>query len=126
MYNFNKWHYTGGTGTKVTNWSRDSSNLQKRFLISQLEKYRDNQSYREKCNEDLQKLEPAIDLVSLFRMNLAKHSTPGKSSTVLSAPGYGRVNGALGAIDYELEHRGGSVEISNRREVADLLRSILR
>ena len=64
-------------------------------------------------------------MTELFRMNLAKHSAPGKDRVIPRAPGYGRINRWCGAMDYELIEKDGYYTTMNRRDIADALRKTL-
>lgn len=91
----------------------------------QLEKYRDDQSFRDEVDYCWSQLEPFYRMIELYRMNLAKHVAPGKSNAIPMAPGYGRINMLCGALDYELIIDRNSYELLNRRDVADKLRGVL-
>lgn len=70
-------------------------------------------------------MKPAYEMVSAIRMNLAKHEVQGKPSLVVRAPGYGRINGICGALDFELDLGDGAYRLLNRRDIAETLRKVV-
>lgn len=68
-------------------------------------------------------LRPAYEALELFRINLAKHKAPGKENILSDFPGYGRINGFCGALDFSLTGRDGTDRTMSRRDIADLLRA---
>lgn len=91
----------------------------------QLIRYRNDHQYREEIERTWTKLEPSYRLIELFRINLAKHCSPGKDGVVPRAPGYGRINQWCGAMDYDLIDKEGHYRSLNRRDIADSLRKVL-
>ncbi|WP_143703960.1 MULTISPECIES: hypothetical protein [Luteimonas] len=103
----------------------DDLNLSLDFQRRMLERYRDDAVFRDEIEDAWATLEPIFMMVVLFRMNLAKHSAPGRKRSFPSAPGYGRINRWCGALDYELLDQDGHYSTMNRRDIADALRSTL-
>lgn len=125
-FQFNKLFQNGGVDLKVTSLPDDDPiNLTVGVRKRQLLHYKDDESYRSKIDETWEKIELVYRMTELFRMNLAKHNAPGKDSAILRAPGYGRVNGWCGAIDYELIEENGFYTTMNRRDIAVALRAAL-
>jgi hypothetical protein len=126
-YNFSKLFKNGGIDLKLKSLAdnEDDMNIALQARRRQLEKYRDDQSFRDEVEYCWVQLEPVYRLVELFRMSLAKHAAPGKSNAIPRAAGYGRINMLCGALDYELLLDRDSYELLNRRDVADNLREAL-
>lgn len=126
-FQFDKLHKNGGVDLKVASLPDDDPiNLTIEVRKDQLMRYKDDEAYRKSIDEVWGQLEPVYRMTELFRMNLAKHSAPGKDGIIPRAPGYGRINRWCGAIDYELIHRDGFYTTLNRRDIADALRAILK
>lgn len=124
-FQFNKLYKNGGVDLKVANLSDDDPiNLTIEVRKKQLVRYKDDESYRSSIEETWEKIEPVYRMTELFRMNLAKHSAPGKDGVIPRAPGYGRINKWCGAMDYELIDKNDFYTIMNRRDIADTLRTI--
>jgi len=116
----------GGIGLKLADLPADDDlNLSVDFQRRMLERYRDDEGFRESIEEAWSVLEPVFKMVELFRMNLAKHSAPGSKRAYRRAPGYGRINRWCGAMDYELIDKAGFYYTMNRRDIADALRAAL-
>lgn len=125
-FQFNKLYQSGGVDLKVASLGDDDPiNLTIEVRKNQLIRYKDDDVYRASIEETWGKIEPIYRMTELFRMNLAKHSAPGKDGVIPRAPGYGRINRWCGAMDYELIEKGGSYTTMNRRDIADALRTTL-
>lgn len=125
-FQFEKLRQNGGIEPKLESMPGDEPlNATLEIRKRQLARYKDDQAYREKIESTWAKLEPVYRLTELFRMNLAKHCAPGKDGVVPRAPGYGRINRWCGAMDYELIDRESYYAFLNRRDIADVLRSVL-
>lgn len=125
-YEFSKLFKNGGIELKLKKLSTDDEmNITLLDRRKQLEKYGEDQSFRNEIEYCWEQLEPVYRMVELFRMNMAKHAAPGKSNAIPMAPGYGRINMLCGALDYELIIDRNSYELLNRRDVADNLRNVL-
>lgn len=124
-YDFSNLHKNGGIDLKLKSLVDDDLNITLHDRRRQLEKYRDDKSFRDEVENCWIQLEPVYRLVELYRMNMAKHQAPGKSNAIPMAPGYGRINMLCGALDYELLLDRESYELLNRRDVADSLREAL-
>ena len=96
-----------------------SQNARKR----QLERYAKEDSYRTRCDEEWKIFEASFLAVELLRMNLAKHSAPGKDNLIPRAPGYGRINMQCGAMDFEVIDRARGYSFLSRRDIAEALRA---
>ncbi|NNJ13751.1 hypothetical protein EKD04_025840 [Chloroflexales bacterium ZM16-3] len=122
-FNVRKWHENGGIREKIKHLSDgDELNLAKNIRRRQLQAYSENKEMRDMLDAQWLTIEPVYRAVELYRMNLAKHTAPGKESIVPRAPGYGRINMLCGAMDYELASKDGTYTIINRRDLADALR----
>ncbi|WP_025718370.1 hypothetical protein [Paenibacillus sp. 1-18] len=125
-YEFSKLHKNGGIDLKLKSLNSDDyMNITLQDRRKQLEKYRDDQSFRDEVEYCWGQLEPVYRMIELYRINMAKHAAPGKSNAIPMAPGYGRINMLCGALDYELIVDRDSYELLNRRDVADNLREAL-
>lgn len=126
-YEFEKLRQNGGIELKLENMPDDDPlNLTIEIRRQQLLRYKDDPSYRAKIDEVWSKIEPIYRMIELFRMNLAKHSAPGRDGVVPRAPGYGRINRWCGAMDYELIDRDGNYSFLNRRDIAEALRAVVK
>ena len=125
-FHFNKLFINGGIELKIDGMPDDDPvNITLETRKSQLMRYKDDSKYRIEIDKTWDRIEPVYRMVELYRMNLAKHSAPGKDNAVPRAPGYGRINKWCGTMDYELIQKDGSYTIMNRRDIADALREIL-
>ncbi len=126
-FQLNKLYKNGGIESKIDSLEDDDpANLTLEIRIEQLKKYKEDSTYRNLIETTWAKIEPIYRMVELFRINLAKHSAPGKDNAIPRAPGYGRINRWCGALDYELINSNGSYEYLNRRDIADSLRAALK
>lgn len=124
LYNYRKWHGAGGLDTIIANLgSEDEPNFTKDVKRRQLERYRNDESFRKRADSEWALFEPVYRTVELLRMNLAKHAAPGKDSMLPRAPGYGRINMFCGALDFEAVDKDGSYYLLSRRDIADGLRT---
>lgn len=73
---------------------------------------------------DVQRVKHAYDLCEELRMNLAKHQAAGKGNIIPPAPGYGRIDGACGALNFDLVRRDGSFMLASRRDLAEAIRDL--
>lgn len=127
-YQFEKWLNNGGIKQKIASLNElegNIPNLTQNVRKRQLEKFKEDPSYRESINFVWDVIEPAYKLVELYRINLAKHSAPGKGNMIPRAPGYGRINMFCGSMNYELTMRTGEYTVICRRDIADCLRNCL-
>jgi hypothetical protein len=70
-------------------------------------------------------MENVFRMTEGIRINLAKHEALGKSNVVVRAPGYSRINGLCGALDFELDMGAdNSYQLINRRDIAEALRRV--
>jgi hypothetical protein len=126
-FQFTRLRDNGGVDLKLSSLPDDDpSNLTVEFRRKQLEQFRSDSGYRDRIETTWAKIEPVYRLTELFRINLAKHTAPGKDTTIPRAPGYGRINRWCGAMDYELIDQDGYYSFINRRDVADTLRAALK
>ena len=124
VYNYKKWHDNGGIAQAIENLSGDDPlNMTKNVRKRQLERYHDDSEYRERSDREWELFRPIFRLIELMRMNLAKHAAPGKASVMPRAPGYGRINGLCGAMDYEVVDKDNNYYTLNRRDLAERLRA---
>ncbi len=122
-YKYRKWHSNGGLTQAIENIGDDDPfNMTKSVRKKQLERYRDDVTFREQSDQQWTLFEPVFRIVELLRINLAKHAAPGKDSVMPRAPGYGRINMTCGAMDFEVVDRNESYCMLNRRDVAEKLR----
>jgi hypothetical protein len=110
----------------IHNNEQEEDNIVKMIRKKQIEKFKDNISYREKIESDWLILEPLYRDVELLRMNLAKHVPPGKNKIYSPMPGYGRINFITGSIDFEVISSDKEIFSINRRYIADHLRIRLK
>jgi hypothetical protein len=126
-YQFEKLRQNGGIEPKIESMpAEDPINYTIEARKRQLLRFKDDSKYRELVESTWVALEPTYRMTELFRMNLAKHCAPGKDGIIPRAPGYGRINGWCGAIDFELIEKNGYYSILNRRDIADALRNAIQ
>jgi hypothetical protein len=127
-YHFEKWFGNGGIKQKIDSLEQsedDIPNLTQDIRKRQLVRFQEDTSYRENIDYVWSVLEPAYKAIELYRMNLAKHSAPGKGNVIPRAPGYGRINTFCGSMNYELTIRTGEYTVLCRRDIADCLRDCI-
>ncbi|NWL87474.1 hypothetical protein DMN77_07640 [Paenibacillus sp. 79R4] len=92
-YDFSKLFKNAGIELKLKSLAdnEDHMNLTLHARRRQLEKFRDDQFFRDEVEYCWVQLEPIYKLVELYRMNMAKYAAPGKSNAIPIAPGYGEL-----------------------------------
>lgn len=125
-FQFKKLKDNGGIDSKLAHMEEKyDDNLTSDVLKRQLARYKVDEVYQEEIELVWSKIELVYRMVELFRMNLAKHCSPGKEGVLPRAPGYGRINMWCGAMDYELINKEEMYSVMNRRDIADFLRKQL-
>jgi len=125
-YQFNKLFINGGIDLKIRDMPDDDLiNLTIETRKTQLTRYKEDPKYRKEIDDAWDKIEPVYRMIELYRINLSKHSAPGKDSVMPRAPGYGRINKCCGSMDCELIQKDNSYTVMNRRDIADALRKVL-
>ena len=69
-------------------------------------------------------IEPVFRRVESLRITLAKHEIPKANGLVAFAPGYGRIDYLTGSIYWQIDLKDNTVDVINRRAVADELRRV--
>jgi hypothetical protein len=125
IYNLRKWFAASAIDTMIGNLKSEDDEFHVLTGIRrrQLEQYRDDEAFRKRIEDEWTIFEPVYRKIELVRMNLAKHSAPGKDSMLTRAPGYGRIDMTCGSIYYAVVDRDGNNYLVSRRELADDLRS---
>jgi len=118
------WKDSGALDQMLGRVQSDTHNLGALMRSQHIEWVRDYPKAVDKMHEYQELLEPVYKMTSSIRMNLAKHEVQGKPNIVLRAPGYGRINGLCGALDFELDLGDNSYRLINRRDIAEALRSV--
>ncbi|MCY1034664.1 hypothetical protein OV207_24650 [Corallococcus sp. BB11-1] len=127
IYSYKKWHKNGGINVVLEKLGTDDDiNFTRDVKKQQLERYRDDDAFRNKSNDEWDHFEPVFRMIELLRMNLAKHAAPGNDSMYARAPGYGRINMWCGAMDFEVVDKEGNYQHMNRRNLADALRAAFK
>jgi hypothetical protein len=125
-FDFASLYKNGGVDLKLKSINNeDEMNFTLQARKRQLTKYRDDKLFRVSIDDCWNKIEPVYRIVELYRMNLAKHTAPGKKNVIPMAPGYGRINMRCGSLDNELIFDKDNYELLNRRDIADRLRDVL-
>jgi hypothetical protein len=119
-----KWNESGAIPEMLRRLERDEHNLGALMKSRHLERIRDDQPFVRKMESHLDAMEPVFRMTESIRINLAKHEVPGQSNVVVRAPGYGRINGHCGALDFELDVGDDSYQFINRRDIAEALRRV--
>jgi len=118
------WKESGALNEMLKRVNNDEHNLGALMRARHIEWVIDDDGaigYLERCESAIR---PIFDVTSAIRINLAKHEVKGKPNVVVRAPGYGRINGLCGALDYELDLGDGAFQFLNRRDIAEMLRKI--
>jgi hypothetical protein len=125
-YEFQKLLDNSGIDSKLNSMKNvGQENMVVDVRKEQLRRFRDELHFRKEINDAWDCIEPVYRIVELFRMNLAKHSAPGRNGVIPRSPGYGRINMWCGAMDFELVHKEGHYSTLNRRDIADMLRACI-
>jgi hypothetical protein len=74
--------------------------------------------------DDRAKMNGVFKKAERLRMNLAKHEQLHGGPQIPRAPGYGRINGLCGALDYMVHENGNNYIIINRRDLAEEIRRV--
>ncbi len=119
-----KWKESGAISEMLKRLERDEHNLGALMKSRHLERVRDEPSFVAKMTAHLDAMEHVFRMTEGIRINLAKHEAPGKPNVAIRAPGYGRINGLCGALDFELDVGDNSYQLINRRDIAEALRRV--
>jgi hypothetical protein len=119
-----KWKESGAIPEMLKRLERKDHSLGALMKSRHLERVRDDPSFVAKMTSHLDAMENVLRMTEGIRINLAKHEVPGKSNVVVRAPGYGRINGLCGALDFELDMGDNSYQLINRRDIAEALRRV--
>ena len=118
------WKKSGALNQMIRRVQSDDHNLSALIRSRHVEWVRDDPSAICKMHDYQELLEPVYKMTSAIRMNLAKHEVQGKPNIVVRAPGYGRINGFCGALDFELDLGDNHYRLINRRDIAEALRNV--
>lgn len=119
-----KWKENGAIPEMLKRLERDEPNLGALMKSRHLERARDDPSFLMKMSLHVQTMETVFRMTEAIRINLAKHEVPGKSNVTVRAPGYGRINGLCGALDFQLDLGDDKYQLINRRDIAEALRRV--
>lgn len=114
----------GALGYYVENHAKDELNLAARIRADHAVSMRDDPTFEGLLLAHKELLEPVFRMTETIRITLAKHELPGKSHKVPRSPGYARIDGFCGAMNFEITEAGDSFYFLNRRQIADALRAI--
>jgi len=81
-------------------------------------------AFVERLRDSFALLEPIFRRIEAVRVTLAKHEIPKARGLVAFAPGYGRIDSFTGSIYWQIDLKDGTVDVINRRSIADDLRSL--
>jgi hypothetical protein len=107
LRNLSKWEKCGGLNQAIANLAQtEDSNVSARMRKHQIERYRDDATFRHRSEAEWARFEPVFNCLDLLRINLAKHVNAGKN-TIASAPGYARIHPECGSMCYEIRDKEG-------------------
>lgn|SRR5574337_19514 len=118
------WKENGAIDGMLERLQNDTHNLGAFMRTRHLERVRDDPEFIRTMDAQLNSVEGVFRMTESIRINLAKHEVRGKANVVVRAPGYGRINGHCGALDFELDMGDNSYQLINRRDIAEALRRL--
>lgn len=119
-----RWKDAGALDQMLARLKEDRHNLGASMKARHIEQARDKDGFVALMKNQAASLEPVFRMTETIRINLAKHEVQGKPNLPVRAPGYGRINGLCGALDFELDTGDNTYEIINRRDIAEALRKV--
>lgn len=119
-----KWKENGAIPGILRRLDSDDHNLGALMKRRHIERTRDDPEFVRRMNAHLDALSPVYRMTEAIRINLAKHEVRGKPNMPVRAPGYGRINGLCGALDFDLDTGDNTYQFINRRDIAEALRRI--
>jgi hypothetical protein len=78
----------------------------------------------DKIKADLRLIHIAYSRLEAIRVFMAKHQIVGKPKSIAFMPGYGRINGECGSLEYQLENEAYIIGNISRRDIADEIRAL--
>jgi hypothetical protein len=118
------WKESGAIDGMLQRLKNDTHNLGAFMRTRHLERARDNPEFIRIMDAQLNAVEGVFRMTESIRINLAKHEVRGRANVIVRAPGYGRINGHCGALDFELDMGDNSYQLINRRDIAEALRRL--
>ena len=119
-----KWKESGAIPEMLRRLENNDHNLGALMKSRHLERTRDEPEFYVEMTKHFDAMEHVFRMTESIRVNLAKHEIPGKPNSVVRAPGYGRINGHCGALDFDLDMGDNSYQFINRRDIAEALRRV--
>lgn len=119
-----KWKENGAVPEMLGRLEGDEHSLGALMKSRHVERVRDDPSFLLKMEGHMIAVEQVFRMTEGLRINLAKHEVPGKANVPVRAPGYGRINGHCGALDFQLDLGDNSYGLLNRRDIAEAIRRI--
>ncbi|CAM3053805.1 hypothetical protein CFR75_15605 [Komagataeibacter xylinus] len=119
-----KWKDEGKLDEQIARFSKIDNSLVDHMQFEHIERMKTDANFYEKVKSDRKKIFPLINMIDNLRVNLAKHEVKGERDMRPRAPGYGRINGYCGALDFEVDIGDGSYHVMNRRDIADAIREL--
>ncbi|PIP90599.1 MAG: hypothetical protein COW01_09860 [Bdellovibrionales bacterium CG12_big_fil_rev_8_21_14_0_65_38_15] len=99
-------------------------NLSTSSLAKDAKRIKEDKAFSERTKASMETVDGLWRLVHSFRINLAKHEIPGEKNKFHHFPGYGRINGSCGALDFEISQNKDHFRTLNRRDIAEMLRAL--
>ncbi len=119
-----RWRESGAIPEMLRRLEGNDHNLGALMKSRHLERTRDDQGFVARMTAHLEAMEHVFRMTEAIRVNLAKHEVQGRPNSVVRAPGYGRINGHCGALDFDLDTGDNSHQFVNRRDIAEALRRV--
>jgi hypothetical protein len=119
-----KWKDSGAIPEMLRRLESNEHNFGALMKSRHLERTRDEPEFYAKMTAHFDAMEHVFRMTEAIRINLAKHEIPGKPNSIVRAPGYGRINGLCGALDFELDTGDNGFQFINRRDIAEALRRV--
>ncbi|ABI56482.1 hypothetical protein ACN2MM_06315 [Alkalilimnicola ehrlichii MLHE-1] len=118
------WRENGAIPHMMRRLQQDQHNLGALMKVRHLERLQEDPEFVALMEAHDAALEPVFRMAESIRINLAKHEIKGKPNAPVRAPGYGRINGMCGALDFELDMGDNTYQLINRRDIAEALRRV--
>ncbi|MBU0656384.1 MAG: hypothetical protein KJ914_14775 [Gammaproteobacteria bacterium] len=114
----------GGLNYYIENHSREEMNLAAMIRADHAKKMKEDENFEKLLIAHKEKMDGVFRLAGTIRITLAKHELPGKNNKVPHMPGYARIDGFCGAMNFEITHANNSFSFLSRRDIADALRAV--
>lgn len=116
----------GGLTTKLEHLRKNTAYTHpgKEMRARQIEQVISDPSLVDQLRVDLRRIHMSFARAEALRVGIAKHEVRGSAKSPAHMPIYGRINRWCGSLDYEISNAAVSLNIMNRRDIADDIRFI--